>query len=98
MDTREAQDAFVQCRTYGHAWDEFNPPGNRSPRGVWGHHRIVLRCTRCTTERYDYLDWAGDVMGRSYVYPPGYQGASLPRAQWRLELIRRRLRRNRRAS
>lgn len=41
---------FVQCRTYGHAWNEFNPTD--SPSKPWAEHwRITLRCTCCTTER-----------------------------------------------
>lgn len=81
-------DAFLRCRTFGHAWSEFDPEG-----GVdWhrDHWRITLRCDHCRTERYDVLDWRGDVLTRNYWYPDGYKQAGLPRrADFRMELYRR---------
>lgn len=63
-------DAFVRCRTYNHAWDEFNPVDMDPP---WYGWRLSLRCMRCTTERHDNYDFKGQVMGRRYIYPDGYQ-------------------------
>jgi hypothetical protein len=63
-------DAFVRCRTYNHAWDEFAPLDLQPP---WYGWRLSLRCIRCATERHDNYDFKGQIMGRRYLYPDGYQ-------------------------
>lgn len=93
VDIRELDDSYVVCRTLGHAWDN-HPNGEvrsdlfRASRGA-----IVLRCTRCTTERFDYIANDMSVFQRYYRYPPRYQ--SIPgqgtRPNLRGELLRRSL-------
>lgn len=92
MEIHELTDKFLACRGLGHSWDD-NPNGEvdselfRSSIGV-----LMLRCTRCRTERYDYLDREFQVFKRYYVYPknyttiPGYQ-----RTDVRAEMLSRSL-------
>jgi hypothetical protein len=63
-------DAFIRCRTYNHAWDEFFPIDMETP---WIGWRLSLRCVRCQTERHDVIDFKGAMMQRRYIYPDGYQ-------------------------
>ncbi len=90
MGARSVQ-SFVRCRAYGHSWDEFDPAYGHeerlpTPRQTGSSWRLTLRCTRCTTRRYDFLDDLGEVVSRSYIYPEGYKTARTLRAEWRLEL------------
>jgi hypothetical protein len=62
----------LQCRTYGHAWEEFFPVDMGTPMYGW---RLSLRCMRCTSERHDTIDVLGRINGRRYVYVEGYQMA-----------------------
>lgn len=62
--------AYVRCRSYGHAWDEFAPIDLSAPVYGW---RLSLRCLRCSTERHDNIDFKGRIMGRRYLYAEGYQ-------------------------
>ena len=91
VDIRELRDEFVVCRTIGHSWDdnisgEVDGPLARSATAV-----LALRCVRCTTERFDYIDNEMAVFQRYYRYPPQY--ASIPgqgtRPNLRGELLRR---------
>jgi hypothetical protein len=74
MHVSDLQDAFLVCRTIGHAWDD-NPHAEvdsdlfKASRGC-----LALRCTRCFTERFDYLDNQMAVFQRYYRYPQGYEG------------------------
>lgn len=76
MDAHELSDEFLVCRTLGHAWDD-NPHAEvdselfKASRGV-----LALRCTRCYTERFDYLDAQMGVFQRYYRYPDRYRGLS----------------------
>jgi hypothetical protein len=64
-------EVFVRCRTYNHAWDEFNPIDLESPSYGW---RLSLRCIRCSTERHDTIAFGtGQMLSRRYIYPDGYQ-------------------------
>lgn len=97
VEITELQDRYLLCRSLGHAWDDY-PNGEvdsqlfKSSTGA-----MVLRCTRCRTERYDYLDKQLQVSNRYYKYParyttiPGYKRPDL-RAEMlsRSLLIRRR--------
>ena len=65
-----SDDDFVRCRTYNHAWDQFYPIDLEPP---WYGWRLSLRCLRCQTERHDNYDFKGQIMGRRYFYPDGYQ-------------------------
>lgn len=81
------------CRSVGHSWDD-NPNGDvnsdlfRIALGV-----LMLRCIRCTTERFDYIGKDLTVFQRYYRYPPKYQ--SIPgegtRPNLRGEMFRRSL-------
>lgn len=64
---------FIGCKTYCHAWDEYNPRED-PPTGTFD--RITLRCTRCTTTRHDEFDRNGDMVRRQYGYPDGYREAA----------------------
>lgn len=96
---------YEKCRTWGHAWDTFTPPGTKRPPG-WGQ-RFSLRCERCTTERHDTIDSLGALSSRQYVYPDDYKMSkdeTPTRDQLRLDLLkqlrndgRERVRRQRRA-
>jgi hypothetical protein len=79
----EAQ-AYLRCRTYGHAWDEFAPIDLNPPAYGW---RLCLRCTRCMTERYDNVDFKGRVMSRRYVYPERYAQKGVTRVEFRESLF-----------
>lgn len=70
LDIADEAAAFLRCRTYNHAWDEFAPIDLEQPLYGW---RLSLRCTRCMTERHDTYDFKGRLMGRRYRYAPGYQ-------------------------
>lgn len=72
MPSRARTVSFIECKTYGHSWDEYNPSSNGL---VDSFDRLTLRCTRCATTRHDYLDRTGDVLHRSYTYPDGYKYA-----------------------
>jgi hypothetical protein len=74
MDVHELQDEHLLCRTLGHSWED-NPSAEvdsdlfRASRAG-----LFLRCTRCFTERFDYLDHEMQVFQRYYRYPQSYQG------------------------
>jgi hypothetical protein len=69
---QDLRDSYLLCRTLGHNWDE-NPSAEvdsdlfRAARGG-----VFLRCTRCRTERFDYLDYELQVFARYYRYPKNY--------------------------
>lgn len=90
-ELQELTDAMVMCRTVGHAWDEWTPKDRPSTRGGWP---FTLRCTRCTTERWDVIATrTGELIQRRYLYPDGYRlaqkGTRLAVADLRRELARR---------
>jgi hypothetical protein len=66
------------------------PVTSKAPYGV----PMWMRCTRCGTERRDYLDASsGSVRGRRYLYPEHYlyegtRGEAPTRSEWRRELLR----------
>jgi hypothetical protein len=91
IDISELRDEYVVCRAIGHSWDdnptaEVDGPLFRAATGC-----LALRCVRCTTERFDYIDSEMQVFQRYYRYPPQYQ--SIPgqetRPNLRGELLRR---------
>lgn len=82
--------SFVPCKTYGHSWDEANIKDAPDLNG-WSS-RISLRCTRCTTLRFDMLDAAGELGARRYIYPDDYadvKDMKPTRAELRLIIVRR---------
>lgn len=64
--------ALDSCRVLGHGWQVVPDDAAWSDRRVW-NHRMVLRCFRCETVRYDGLDALGAVGHRHYVYPDSYR-------------------------
>jgi hypothetical protein len=90
---RDLHDAYLVCRAIGHSWDD-NPHGEvdseffRMCKGV-----LMLRCTRCTTERYDYIDYSNEVFQRYYKYPQDYRRVEpgTHRPDLRGEMMRRSL-------
>lgn len=73
VELDELQDEYLICRTVGHSWDD-NISGQvdgalaRSAAAV-----LALRCVRCNTERFDYVDIDMLVFARYYRYPPRYR-------------------------
>jgi hypothetical protein len=78
---------FLRCRAWGHQWDEFQPlrPKNRTST------ILSLLCERCSSERYDTLDYKGAVWARQYEYADGYAmtGSPMSRQEARAELLAR---------
>ena len=70
----ELMDDYVVCRTIGHAWDENPSPDIDSEFFRESRAGLFLRCTRCHTERFDYLTSDMQVMYRYYRYPDKYRG------------------------
>jgi len=92
-DIANLLDEYVVCRTLGHSWDD-NPGAEIA--SDWQDYSVAvfaLRCTRCTTERYDYIGKGLDVAYRRYIYPSHY--TSIPgegtRPNLRGEMISRSL-------
>lgn len=85
-------DSFDMCRTVGHAWDKIPVTAKVRPiGGIW----FVVRCTRCTSERWDVVDGMADVVSRRYRYAEGYLRSKgtgrLTRNQARAQLLGRQL-------
>lgn len=77
---------YVQCRTYGHAWEEIPVTESHiDGESLW------LRCVRCATERHDVFDRRyGHIVHRGYDYPDAYRMSSdeMPsRDEFRLRLF-----------
>jgi len=67
MKLAELPSQYLQCRSYGHAWDsitiEFMP-------SMWIDH---MQCERCGTQRRDIIRKStGLVTARRYTYAEGY--------------------------
>ena len=77
-------DDYVICRTLGHSWDEHPTPEVDSDLWRGAKAAMFLRCTRCHTERFDYLDGSFAVSYRYYRYPEKYR--TVPRAATRVNL------------
>jgi hypothetical protein len=89
----ELRDEYVLCRTLGHSWDD-NPTAELDG-ALWKTSTagMALRCTRCGTERFDYINAELKVYARYYRYPLHY--TTIPgegtRPNLRGELLRRSL-------
>lgn len=86
------QEDFEHCRTFRHAWDLLSLlPVTDAINGVFAEAK--LRCTCCTTGRFDEFDVNGELLYRNYTYPDGYSWAGddeKPSLQeLRLRLLRR---------
>lgn len=72
LEIHQLTDKFLTCRMLGHAWDD-NPNGEvDSQLFKESYAMAMLRCIRCKTERYDYLDNTLQVSYRYYKYPARY--------------------------
>lgn len=81
---------YVECKTLGHAWEEFNPRDGSGLNG-WDS-RLTLRCTRCTSTRFDFIDYMGELGDRKYWRPDDYRDAKEvkpSRAALRLMMVKR---------
>lgn len=69
---RSMETEFLECRTIGHAW---RPVVSYSNRDTELNYRweVLLRCSRCNTERADLVDSQGRLAGRAYRYREGYR-------------------------
>lgn len=78
MDSKRARqqiklwdDEYIMCRDIGHAWAQQAYEDLRAKTGEVIRHLI---CEGCTTERFDRVGFkSGEIVGRRYIYPPGYQ-------------------------
>jgi hypothetical protein len=78
---------YVECKTYGHSWDEYNP---RDSNMNGYPYRLTLRCTRCTMTRHDFLDRQGELQARRYYRPENYRNESkITRPKLRLLIVRK---------
>lgn len=68
VNINEMPSGFLQCRSYGHAWDSVTIEFLSS---FWIDHLV---CERCQTERRDHIRKnSGEVSRRQYKYPEGYR-------------------------
>lgn len=79
-----SQDAYLRCRSFGHAWDDRSGTTNWKAMYLFGA-QVTLRCIRCNTRRRDIWSTAsGQLISRQYEYPDGYKdGATMGRSEWR---------------
>lgn len=64
--------AKCRARTWGHAWEDIPSPSRRHNWGV--QPDILVRCTRCTTEKFLWLDHEGNIDGAPQMdYPDDYK-------------------------
>jgi hypothetical protein len=74
VEVHDLTNEYLLCRALGHSWDD-NPtaalPQTALTFAATGV--LCLRCTRCTTQRYDYLNASMDVFSRRYIYPSSYR-------------------------
>jgi hypothetical protein len=86
---REIDDAYLQCRTLGHSWDQIPDDGGGGHRSFTESRsvrRLCFRCTRCTLLRYEaWSAITGDLLFRTYQYPEDYH---LPRDESNRHLMR----------
>ena len=77
ISVADLKEEYVVCRAIGHTWDD-NPTAELDST-LWraGAAALALRCTRCTTERFDYLAADMTVFHRYYRYPEHYN-TSIP--------------------
>jgi hypothetical protein len=65
----ELPDSYLQCRDLGHLWRPYTASWESQERA----YRRVLVCTRCTTERTQWVSANGHIShGNAYAYPDGY--------------------------
>lgn len=62
-------DAYLTCRDMGHTWRPFRAEWHPEENAYWRS----LRCSRCRTERAQWISSTGHIAhGNAYTYPEGY--------------------------
>jgi hypothetical protein len=92
VDVADLRDEYVICRTIGHRWDDHPSPELDSQMWAMSAAALALRCSRCTTERFDFYLADLTVYHRYYRYPPGYRttrGSNVSRVAMREVLYER---------
>jgi hypothetical protein len=73
VDLSDLSDDLVMCksRVFSHSWDR-NPNMElpNSPRVKMAADIVTARCTRCSREKFIYLDKKGNRMGTPYYRDP----------------------------
>lgn len=89
----DLEDSYVVCRTLGHSWDENLTAELDGQLWKASTAGMALRCTRCFTERFDYIGNDLQVFQRYYRYPERYKTipGTTTRPLLRGELLRRSL-------
>jgi hypothetical protein len=74
VDVHDLTNEFLLCRALGHSWDD-NPGAEipQTPLVAASTGILALRCTRCRTERWDFLNVEMEVFSRRYLYPATYR-------------------------
>jgi hypothetical protein len=74
VDVSDLTNEFLLCRALGHSWDD-NPGVEipKTPLSTASAGILALRCIRCHTERWDFLNVSMEVFSRRYVYPATYR-------------------------
>lgn len=90
----ELDEAFLRCRTLGHAWDQIPDDGGHGRQYTESRstRRITFRCTECHTVREEaWSAVTGDVLFRTYTNPQGYKMAAEDgkRTAMRVEWVQR---------
>lgn len=71
---RRMDSPFLRCYAISHTWDDYQDRNWHPSAETLIDRPVALRCSSCGTIRHDI--WArnsGSLVGRSYVYPGGYQ-------------------------
>jgi hypothetical protein len=96
MLIQDLKDEYLVCRSIGHAWDDNPTAVVNSDLFRASLACLALRCSRCTTERFDYIGNDMKVFQRYYRYPVDYttvigDPSEAMRPQLRAELVSRSL-------
>lgn len=85
------EEDFEHCRTFRHPWETIDVAEGESFDGRVSELR--LRCTSCTSWRYDTFNVFGDLVAREYHYADGYRPGKnderLTLAELRLRVVKR---------
>lgn len=73
----EREVGYLECRSFGHAWDDITATAPRHKVTYLDGVRVTVRCPRCTTEREDvWSTETGKLLHRKYRYPVDYKYAT----------------------
>jgi hypothetical protein len=68
-------DQFLLCRELGHQWRPFFARWDAEENAF----QRTLKCSRCKTQRHQWLSYSGSVLGNYYEYAEGYTHKGLGR-------------------